>query len=387
MIQVRRSSNIFVLFSDRVAIDLTAFFSGSVTVNPKTQVLGISLVTGKTAELTPAALDLFATIDSVSWHSKDEIFEKFNIDSLEFDRLLNHGFLISDGPDDFASGMREMDTRLDRANWNPHQALAYVMSRWSDTSELRETDAITEVLGDFDSLVSAYGSPPNHYHHVKSISRTPLPKAQAEGELFKTLLDRYTARVFKMDLPMPQEDLSRLLHFTFGAQAEIPLGKGFTVLRKTSPSGGALHPVEAYPLIMNVQGLECGIYHYSVENHSLDLIEAMSLTDARDFALRVTTGQDYFASADLLVILTGRYNRNFWKYRNHAKARRVVELDAGHLSQTFYLIATKLGYGPFMTAAIADHLIEEKLDLPYLEEGAIAVVGCGTSIENQERLI
>ena len=57
------------------------------------------------------------------------------------------------------------------------------------------------------------------------------------------------------------------------------------------------------------------------------------------------------------------------------------------LSQTFYLIAIKLGYGPFITAAIADHLIEDKLGLPYLEEGAIAVVGCGISIENQERLL
>ena len=64
----------------------------------------------------------------------------------------------------------------------------------------------------------------------------------------------------------------------------------------------------------------------------------------------------------------------------------MVELDTGHLSQTFYLVATKLGYGPFMTAAISDLLIENMLGLRYLEEGAIAVVGCGTSVENQERL-
>ena len=33
-----------------------------------------------------------------------------------------------------------------------------------------------------------------------------------------------------------------------------------------------------------------------------------------------------------------RWRRNFWKYRNHAKAYRALLLDAGHLSQSFGIL-------------------------------------------------
>ena len=387
MVRFRRSSNLFVLFSDRVAVDLDAFFTGSVNVVPKTQALGISLASGKTAELAPAILGLFAAVDSMSWHTAEQLTDRFEVDSQTLDALVRDGFLISSEETAQATMMREMDGRLDQVNWNPHQALSYVMARWADTFTVEQLDELTEVLEDFDCLVNAYGEPPPHYHQVEAASSIPLPVAEPETELLNVLLDRYTARVFRTDSPMPPEHLARLLYFTFGAQAEIPLARGFTVLRKTSPSGGAMHPVEAYPLIMNVQGIDCGIYHYNVGKHCLDLIKPMTETEAREVALQITTGQDYFASADIMLILTGRFKRTFWKYRNHAKARRVVELDTGHLSQTFYLIATQLGYGPFITAAIMDGPIEELLNLPFLEEGAIAVVGCGTSVKNQERLV
>ncbi|MDF5808502.1 hypothetical protein P4123_14470 [Pseudomonas aeruginosa] len=47
-----------------------------------------------------------------------------------------------------------------------------------------------------------------------------------------------------------------------------PLGDVF--VRKTSPSGGSLHPVEVYPIVLNVDGIERGIYHYSVRRHGLE---------------------------------------------------------------------------------------------------------------------
>jgi nitroreductase len=52
-------------------------------------------------------------------------------------------------------------------------------------------------------------------------------------------------------------------------------------------------------------------------------------------------------------------------------------MDAAHLSQTFYLVATELGLGPFVTAAINGSDIEEDLGLDGVSEGAIAICGCG----------
>jgi SagB-type dehydrogenase family enzyme len=75
--------------------------------------------------------------------------------------------------------------------------------------------------------------------------------------------------------------------------------------------------------------------------------------------------------------MTARFARSFWKYRRHAKILRAILLDAGHLSQTFYLVCTQLGLGPYITAAIDDAELERALDLDPLFEAPLAVCGCG----------
>jgi nitroreductase len=58
-----------------------------------------------------------------------------------------------------------------------------------------------------------------------------------------------------------------------------------------------------------------------------------------------------------------RFGRTFWKYRNHPKAYRVTILDVGHLSQTLFLSATELGLGAYITAAINEVDIEQRVGL------------------------
>ena len=57
--------------------------------------------------------------------------------------------------------------------------------------------------------------------------------------------------------------------------------------------------------------------------------------------------------------MTAVFPRTMWKYQ-HVRAYRVVLLDAGHLCQTFCLVATWLGLAPFCTAALKDTLIEKR---------------------------
>ena len=148
-------------------------------------------------------------------------------------------------------------------------------------------------------------------------------------------------------------------------------------LKKTSPSGGSLHPIEAYVLVRNVTGLEAGIYHYRADRHALELLEGLSLADAEELAAQFTCGQTYFSHAGALFILTARFYRSFWKYRKHRRAYGVLLLDAGHLSQTLYLVCAELGLGAFVTAAVNGANIEERLGLEPFSEGVLAVCGCG----------
>jgi SagB-type dehydrogenase family enzyme len=106
-------------------------------------------------------------------------------------------------------------------------------------------------------------------------------------------------------------------------------------------------------------------------------MRALSLDEAKALASRFVAGQAYFADVPVLVIQASRFGRNFWKYRNHAKAYRALILDIGHLSQTLYLAATELGLAAFITAAINEVDIEQAFGLDPLEEGPLAVCGFG----------
>jgi SagB-type dehydrogenase family enzyme len=68
--------------------------------------------------------------------------------------------------------------------------------------------------------------------------------------------------------------------------------------------------------------------------------------------------------------------RTMWKYQ-HPRAYRVVLLDAGHLCQTFCLVATWLGLAPFCIAALKDTLIEKELRIDGVLESVLYVAGVG----------
>ena len=111
-------------------------------------------------------------------------------------------------------------------------------------------------------------------------------------------------------------------------------------------------------------------------------LQALAPPDARAHALAFVAGQDWFADAPLLVVMAPRWRRNFWKYRNHAKAHRAIMMDAGHLSQTFYLLAAEAGLPAFITAAVNEIDIAQALGLDPVRDGVIAVCGCGPASGN-----
>ena len=64
---------------------------------------------------------------------------------------------------------------------------------------------------------------------------------------------------------------------------------------------------------------------------------------------------------------------------------RVVLLDAGHLCQTFCLVATWLGLAPFCSAALCDTMIERDLGIDGIHESALYVAGVGVAVADKAR--
>ena len=59
-------------------------------------------------------------------------------------------------------------------------------------------------------------------------------------------------------------DLAAVVGGTFGRTGSHDGGFFGSLLTKTSPSAGSLHPIECYVLAWNVRGLDPGLYHYDV---------------------------------------------------------------------------------------------------------------------------
>lgn len=219
------------------------------------------------------------------------------------------------------------------------------------------------------------GPQPSSY---KEFLRRPRVALTADGSRATTTLDeallhRRTVREFSRR-PVPLSDLSKVVRGTWGQTGWLDGGVLGRLLMKTSPSAGARHPIECYILAWRVKGLPAGIYHFNVRNNCL---ERLRRGDHRHLAVQMAGGQTWIRGAAFLCVMTAVADRTFWKYAS-ADAYRLFLLDAGHLAQTFVLLATAAGLGGFTTAALSEKRIERALDLDGIREFPIYLCGAGT---------
>ncbi|MGA7624695.1 MAG: SagB family peptide dehydrogenase [Candidatus Acidiferrales bacterium] len=199
-----------------------------------------------------------------------------------------------------------------------------------------------------------------------------LPAPEVKGEFSDVLLRRRTWRRFSRR-PLEVKQLSTLLGLSFGVQWWVDLRGIGRVALKTSPSGGARHPIEAYVLALQVRGLPRGLYHYNAGAHRLEMLRRGA---QRAQVTSYLNGQSWFSAAAAVVLMTGVFARTQWKYPS-SRAYRVVLADAGHLCQTFCLVATWLGLAPFSTMAMADTRIERALEIDGITESVLYASGVG----------
>jgi SagB-type dehydrogenase family enzyme len=304
-----------------------------------------------------------------------------------FDRWKSSAALCREMPEYAASSLKRAVSELmrhsllqrsDRPLPNGHAALSE-WSEWSpaaaffhlSTKDLQfEADASKE----FRTLVRLVKSRPiplpiKRYAKTKQV---PLETPSPDGEFAQVLLQRRTWRKFSIE-SVPLTALGNLLGLTWRVQHWVKLPKIGSVAAKTSPSGGAMHPIEAYVLARSVDGLTAGFYHYNAADHRLELLRRGATS--RDIT-KLLANQDWYGSAAFVIFLTAVFARTRWKY-DYARAYRAVLIEAGHLCQTFCLAATSLGLAPFCTMAFADSKIEKILGLDGISESALYVAGAG----------
>ena len=372
MQKARRTRFLFFHAEDRGFFDVARLLRGEATAVSVRQLHAISILAGDEIPLTQSDLDALLAIPSDEWVDVEET-EKVRT-------FAESGLIVTDDGGPALVRFRERDELLTDRGWNIYAALYHSMTRWGGLDiELNEKTQVSESFLDevAEDTVARFGPPPSHFHSVEdATSVRQLPPAPANGSLYGALAARRTTRLFAADSRLTEQQLAHVLFHAFGCHGYLPVGAGVVALHRTSPSGGGLHPIEAYPLLVGVDGYEPGLYHYNVEQHALEQLERLDADTAAELADAFTCGQFYFRGASALFLLTARFERTFWKYR-HERAYAVVLFDAAHLSQTFQLVCADLGLGSFVTSAVNVADVDARLGLDGFSEGALALVGCG----------
>jgi SagB-type dehydrogenase family enzyme len=209
-----------------------------------------------------------------------------------------------------------------------------------------------------------------NYTDKPTVELPPFPRV---GALPETLLERRTCRKFGAD-SVSIAHLSALCGLTFGVQYWMEFDHIPRQALKTAPSGGARHSIEAYICARMVDGIDAGMYHYEPDAHALTrLSEESSQPDIASFL----PAQPWYQDAAIVVFMTSVFERVQWRYKL-PRAYRNILIEAGHLGQTFCLVATWLGLAPFSTAAISENAVEPVLGIDGVSEGVLYAVGAGS---------
>jgi putative peptide maturation dehydrogenase len=363
---LRRCAALAFLPQETLEVDLPALLGGAPPLARTQRLLALAAHRDEPLEVDAREVAALARLSPTAGTPRAALVE---LDDAALARLLVAGLVVRE---DAGSAP---DDALRAVHWEPLAAVAHRHLRWRGvrTPDARPDAPARSLAG----LVRRLGPPPEATPQRGDASaRRALPAARATATA-SLLRQRATCRNFDPARPLPLELAATLLHGVFGAQARVAVDGGAEVLKKLSPSGGGLHPTECYLLAADVDGIEPGIWHYRAGEHALDPLRRMSREALRAFALTALAGQDWFADAPLMVVHACRFGRTFWKYRQHPKAYRAAILDIGHLSQTALTLATELGLGAFVTAAINEADIETELGLDPMTEGPLAVCGFG----------
>jgi len=186
------------------------------------------------------------------------------------------------------------------------------------------------------------------------VIKLPKPEDFKKKPLFETINQRYSCRRFKQK-GLDLKETSLLLWAAGGKRTDSVTGA-----TRTIPSAGAINPLEFYLVVGkdSIEGLEEGIYHYKIEDHTLELTLK---GDKRKELAGACLEQDFIGEAPISVVITAIYSRTVFHYGERGK--RYVHMEVGNSTQNIHLMAENLDLGTVVVGAFYDDSVKKVLNL------------------------
>lgn len=199
----------------------------------------------------------------------------------------------------------------------------------------------------------------------------PLPPGagKANLDLCEAIEQRSSVRAYR-NAAIPRLSLARLLFHGNGVRS-VPVTGGYRNFRRNTPSAGNLGSVDLYPVVLHVQGVARGAYHYQPVEHSLsEIAGADGLAQLGSVLL-----QPEFGAAGVVIAVGSSLARVRAKYG--IRGYRYACIDAGHVAQNLCLMAAALGLGACVVGGFDDDALNDLLALDGLDEAALCLVTIG----------
>lgn len=194
-----------------------------------------------------------------------------------------------------------------------------------------------------------------------------LPEPNFKGLTFEEAIrKRRSVRSYSKEA-LSLNEISQLL---FSAQGITATYYGHRL--RTAPSAGALYPFEIYLVTNRVEKFKSGIYHYLVEEHSLEIIKE---GDFREKIKNAALGQEPVTEAGVVFILTAVFERTTRKYGE--RGIRYIHIEAGHIGQNILLQAVSLGLSAVPIGAFSDEQIDKLLGIDTKKHSTIYLIPVG----------
>lgn len=221
-----------------------------------------------------------------------------------------------------------------------------------------------------------WANQPKVFKEYPGITSLPLPRdiPLPKGKI-SAILGQPAAAGLTKPLDLETLSLLLLLSYTHTARARYPEGDFFF---RSAASAGALYPTEIYVATQDVKEIDNGLYHFGIQNHSLDPLRKGDVSRAVQRE-----------GSHLTFFLTAVFFRSAWKYR--ARAYRYHLLDTGHVAENL-ILGLKASNLPFsVTYDFDDKAVNRLLGLDDQKEVALAIIEVpghrGISLEQKESIL
>ena len=169
--------------------------------------------------------------------------------------------------------------------------------------------------------------------------------------------------------------LASILHHSAGItrRRKYPGGE---MLFRAAACTGALYHIELYLVCGDLPGLPAGVYHFGAHDFALRRLRE---GDYRGNLARASGGEPTVVDAPAVIVFTGTYWRNSWKYR--ARAYRHCFWDSGTILANMLAVCAARRVPARVIGGFVDEPVNGLLDLDTQREATLCLVSLGQGKE------